>query len=318
MSGKCNVCKDPLPPDDFVKCTANNCKLHYECSGISEKTYRQMGSARRDSYKCRLCRDDTSASSDVQKKTEKTSAKTQITLDDLFVKMDNSEIAVKQSIKEVKESVCELQTSVSFCTDKIDDFIKELKQVNDKLKEVAEENKSLAEKNAKLEDKVCHLEQEVQEMQQYSRRFNIQLDGIPEMHNERAMDIVNKLATVVDEPIIINQDIQAAHRLPSNKSRRVPSFLIQFSNKQKRDAVYKKARKKDLVSLDFVSDVPETPVYCNDHLTPYYKKLLYETKQVKKEKKYEFVWVINGKILAKKDKNSTTLRIETFKDIEKM
>lgn len=315
MSLKCTACDDPLPKDDFVQCTIKKCKLHYECSGLTEKTYRQMGATRRETYRCRLCRED---NTEHKKPAAQSPTRKQITLEDLFLKIENMEFSVQKSVKDVKDEVFELQKSVSYSTDKIDDFIQELQAMNKKLSDITKENNLLQQKNKELEDKVQDLHQEVQEMQQYSRRFNIQLDGVPEVREEKAMDIVTKLATLIDEPIILNQDVQAAHRLPTNNTRRTPSFLIQFTNKQKRDAVIKKARQKKLVSTDFVSNAPQTLVFSNDHLTPYYKKLLYEARKAKVEKAYEFVWVNGGKIFVKKDKDSRAIRIESMKDIEKM
>lgn len=252
MSEKCTVCKDPLPADDFVRCSVNKCGLHYECSGVSEKTYRMMGPSRKNAYKCRICREDSGSGTDSSlKKSEKLSAKP-LTLEDIFNKIESSENRIKEKIKEVKDQVNDLEAAVQYCSDKVDDFSKELDEMNKKLNDVTEENLNLVKKNTELSKKVENLEKDMQEIQQYSRRFNIQLDGIPEVQNEKTMNIITKLATVIDEPIIINQDVQAAHRLPTNNTRRVPSFLIQFTNKQKRDAVFKKARGKKLVSTDFV------------------------------------------------------------------
>lgn len=328
MSDLCSVCKDKLPLDnDFVNCSFNGCKLHYECAGIKPSTYRTMSGVRRDSYKCRLCRNSaTSAGDSGSVVSSEGDADLQTnepkSLEGVFYKIDNLEKSFKVMFEKhttsLKNEVSELKLSVEFCTGKIDDFVQEMTALRLKVIEVEKENKSLSEKNSRLEIKVQQLEVEVQQMQQYSRGCNLQLDGVPEMEGERVLDIINKMAIALDETVVLNQDIQAAHRIPGKNNMRPRPIIVQFTNRMKRDAVLKKARAKKLKSTNFVSNVPETFVYVNEHLTPYYKKLLFEAKRIKKEKSYLYVWVRGSKIFAKKDVNSQVIRLESFRDLGKM
>lgn len=42
-------------------------------------------------------------------------------------------------------------------------------------------------------------------MLQYIRRYNLQIDGVPEMQNEKISDQVFKLLTAINEPTNINK-----------------------------------------------------------------------------------------------------------------
>lgn len=321
MSDRCAACSDVLRHEDCVKCTLNSCKLHYECSGISEKSWRTMGQQRRDTYKCRICRvgdSGSNASSDGDLSQAKPTAtgksnppKDSERFDRLFEQLSSMEKNSKKDLDELKESV-------NFTANKIDDFMTELAAMKTMVAEVEKENSKLAKKNAELENRVSELEIMMEGQQQYERRCNIQLDGVPEANNENVMNLVNTLAVAVDEPIILTSDIQAAHRIPSRNTNRPRPIIIQFTNRQKRDAVVRKAKAKKLKSTNFDSNAPETFVYVNDHLTPYYKSLLFEAKKLKAEKGYKHVWVRNSKIFVRKDDDEPVVRLDSLKDLAKL
>ncbi|KAL1448412.1 hypothetical protein WDU94_012393 [Cyamophila willieti] len=88
------------------------------------------------------------------------------------------------------------------------------------------------------------------------------------------------------------------------------TLVVQFKTVADRDLVLDKIKKGKLYAKmgDVVGDNTAT-IYFNEYLTPYYKKLYYEARKLKKEKKYAFLWIKSGKILLKKNENS---RIETL------
>lgn len=110
---------------------------------------------------------------------------------------------------------------------------------------------------------------------------------MPESNNENVLELVNKLAIAVDETIVLNTDVQAAHRIPAKNTNKPRPIVVQFSNRQKRDAVMKKARSKRPKSTDFINGVPMTNVYINEHLTPFYNKLFFEAKKIKMQNNYQ-------------------------------
>lgn len=292
-----------------------------------------MGQRKRDSYKCHLCRNaaDTSSQQSTDSETPELNTKsvsssdtTKYPFDMLFKRLSDMETgfktATENQTKVFQEKIDELTNTVQFCSDKFDEFAKEMSNFRNRVVEVEKVNKILEAKNTALETRVETLETALESMQQYDRRCNIQLDGVPQVRDEDVLRLVVLLAEAVDEQLDVNTDIQAAHRLPSRNTERPKPIVIQFTNRQKRDAVLMKAKTKGfrLKSTDFVRNVPETLVYANDHLTPYYKKLLYEAKKVKSDKHYEFLWVKNAKIFIRKDKNSNVLRLDSFKDLDKL
>lgn len=52
-------------------------------------------------------------------------------------------------------------------------------------------------------------------MEQYERRTNIQINNLPEIANEDMLKVVSEMGSKIGVPLVMNVDIQAAHRVPS-------------------------------------------------------------------------------------------------------
>ena len=107
-------------------------------------------------------------------------------------------------------------------------------------------------------------------------------------------------------------EVDVIHRLPRmDKDKRKPrNVVIQFKNRTARNKWLEK-RKHGVKVGNINNSGDMTPIYINEHLTPEMKNLLWRTKDTARQKMYEFVWVKDGKIFAKKDANSRRFFTET-------
>lgn len=325
----CASCNDQLPDDnDFVFCTLRGCKLHYQCAGVTEKTYRNMRRDRREKYVCVLCKnkDNASAKSSLGDLSTHSgdSVSNQagnISLDTLYRKICDFETKVTNDLKNVvtmsyfQNEIKGLQTSVDFFSGKIDDFIKELSEANSRINDLQKSNDTLVIKNRSLEKQVSDLGAQVEDLQQYSRNSNLQINGVPEIQNENVFNVVNKLAIRVDEPIVLTTDIQAVHRIGAKVGSRPRPIIVRFSNRQKKERVLDKCKKTQLQTTDFVDNVPPLSVFVNEHLTPYNKTLLFEAKKYKFAKKVQFVWVRGSKVYVRQSEEAEARRITKVADL---
>lgn len=78
------------------------------------------------------------------------------------------------------------------------------------------------------------------------------------------------------------------------------------------------AKRVHLNSQYFYPEEPDRPVYINEPLTRFFRKLLYETKKKAHEAGYKFCWYRNSKLHVRKDEYSDPVNIETFEDLEKI
>ncbi|KAL1447170.1 hypothetical protein WDU94_015563 [Cyamophila willieti] len=94
------------------------------------------------------------------------------------------------------------------------------------------------------------------------------------------------------------------------------TIVVEFKTQEVRNAVLTKIKEKRLYAqLGEVFPDNGSNVYINEALCPYYKKLLYEASKIKKDKKYAYLWVKDGKILLKKAENGKTMRLDCIDDL---
>ena len=103
---------------------------------------------------------------------------------------------------------------------------KEVRFLKTSLEEVKEDNDAMAEDLATAINKIDDLEQ-------YSRKHNLEFHGIPESSQENLAEQIIKLGNVLNVPIR-NNDIDICHRLPaSKKSNNKPRPIIRGTQREK-------------------------------------------------------------------------------------
>lgn len=322
----CSSCgEDLLGDNDVVKCSVSNCKLHYTCAGVAEKSWKQMGNVRRETYCCILCRNLKKDSGSVSEFSSVFDAKEGLSklpenfFENLEKKVENIvQRAVEKKLKMFNDTILDFQKSVDYCSSSVDDFVEKIKIMDKKCEEVVKNHLKLVEANQKLENEVTGLKTQLEELLQYGRNVNVQIEGVPEVRTENVIDLVCKLATAINEPVVPARDIQAAHRLPSKNKNKPRPIVVQFSNRFKRDSFLKKAKKEKAKSTVLVPSAPERKLFVNDHLTPYYKKLFFDAKTLKQQKGFKFLWVMNSKIFLKKDESCNAEKVSSERDLEKL
>ena len=123
------------------------------------------------------------------------------------------------------------------------------------------------------------------ELEQYTRRENVKIHGLPETDNDDTIQQVVQLAQKAGVDIDAN-DISVAHRLPGNRHTNKPRTIIaRFVRRVKRtDLMRKKANLRNV-------DGPR--VFITDDLTKMRGRLLWELKQ---DGDIERAYSIDGKI----------------------
>ena len=108
-------------------------------------------------------------------------------------------------------------------------------------------------------------------MEQYTRKFNLEIIGIPENSECSAEQAIINLATAL-EVDIDSDDIDIAHRMNVKKKDPRP-IIVRFSSYKAKQSLYK--AKKKLRNTDLSSTFgPETgSVYINENLTLKRRKL---------------------------------------------
>jgi hypothetical protein len=320
---ECGICKDPLPADSncFAKCSSCETQLHFECADIQESTWIRLGEKRRgrEEWKCKAC-----------SSRGKSAKPKEVSVQELISKMQNEIISkmektIKQQFSEFesrnKNQLDEFKTSLEFFSNKIDDYEESVNDFKKVVRTVETSNKQLMTENAILKKDLNNCKTELELLQQYNRNRNVQVDGVPEVDGEQMRSVVEIIAKTIGESIDFENDVQAVHRVPTKRNTGPKPIVLQFTNRQKRDAFLKKSKlalkQRGIKSTDFARDVPVTNVYVNEHLTPYFKNLLFHAKKLR-ETGFKYVWVSEGKIFVKKTENDSKIRISSTDDLVKL
>ena len=122
---------------------------------------------------------------------------------------------------------------------KLNDTISQLHSTNEKISDLT----VVKNVNAKLEERIISLEKSQAKSEQYSRRNNIELSGIP---NDIPEDNLEKVVIGIchDSDVEIEpKDIDGCHRLPASRYSRDSNkrVIVKFMNRKHLEAIFKKS-----------------------------------------------------------------------------
>ena len=209
----------------------------------------------------------------------------------------------------------ELLKSVSHRIDILESKLFDKEQENDALKKKIEDlettqtnaQTSINEKMNDLETVNMQLKLENNSLEQYGRRNNIRVVGIPEQENESAEQTAQTVAETLNAKLpntnLKRYDIDIAHRLGKKRDGKPRTVIMKFVSRMTRDNVFK--NRKNLKGSN---------IFINEDLTRINQNIL-TCVRVKMTDEVESAWSSNGRIFYKhKDK---TMHEVKSKDYEK-
>ncbi len=130
----------------------------------------------------------------------------------------------------------------------------------------------------------------LENLEQYSRRNNLLISGIPLKQNEKVKELVKNLVSKMQVPIK-DLDIVAAHHLPTKSS--APPTIVKFTNRDTKTKMIKASRKMKLNGGEF-NYSPALPIYCGEQLMQYTQILLTTAQKLRQEGYIKYVWLGRG------------------------
>nr|XP_022911404.1 uncharacterized protein LOC111422435 [Onthophagus taurus] len=205
----------------------------------------------------------------------------------------------------------ELVESVQFCSQRVTDFEATVKRFQDQLKIIDKLNAE----NMSLRKQVDDLSGRVGDLEQYSRRNNLELQGVPEKDNEDLLMVLKTMGDFIGVPVS-STDVDAAHRVPhgpgnqnQNRGTNPKGIVVRFCSRLTRDNFLAAAKLKKRsgppgsppgLSIDGVSEC----CFINEHLTPANKFLLSNVRKAAREKGYKFVWTRDCRVYVRKNETA--------------
>ena len=249
-----------------------------------------------------------------QKSAQETTT-TEVSLSDLMVKLTT----MGSDLAEVKSGHREIINSINFLSSKFD-------EINDKMDKLEQSNNELKKENTDLRVRVSKLESDVQNLEQYSRRQNLEIIGIPESQNENVGSITLKVLQHIDASVSAD-DVDVTHRLgsktpndpnlpqPQPKSRPI---IVRFTARRVRDKIYDQRMSLKTFKTKDLGFKGDGNIFVNENLLPSTKQLLAKANLARKAKAYRYLWTSNGRLLVRKNADSPALLIACEADIAKI
>lgn len=331
----CADCSDHIPDDGrFMGC--KECKktfhLGSSCSGISESTFISMGATKRDVWKCRHCRQgksrsaapDSSATDELEALQSQVGAINQkldslsslrLDLNSLLplpAKIDQL-LGLTQTVDKLQSSVSEIQNSIAFMSSKYDEFLVRIEASEKEIKQSNSEVLSLTLKVQEQETEIRALKAEMNKQEQYSRRPNLEIHGLPATRDENLRAFAANLATKLSIKDFDSSDILAIHRLPSKRDK-IPVILVKFASVSVKETwMSSRHELKNLCKSD-----KDPRLFFNDNLTAANRELFWLARKKRKEKNYKYVWTKDGNVFAKKEEGASLIRVNHVNDLVRL
>lgn len=220
-----------------------------------------------------------------------------------------------RAIPGLKKQLDSIKHSMSLLSDKYDSLLEEHEKSKVKISKLEKTVEAINNKCTHMEKCNSALEQRLHEYEQSTRKHNVEIVGVEQMPNEDVKLIIENIAKEID---VSTKDVEWVRRSqPRKQQSKSPSIIVGFktSGTETRDMWLSNRRKLADITSDKITDgTSKNKLFINEDLTKTTKELLWNTKKQLKSI-YKYIWVINGKILVKKNDGDKSIWIRSDSDI---
>lgn len=248
---------------------------------------------------------------------------------DLDVKEIRSDINViknqisslKTDIDKLNEEHSNFKMELSSIVNSIDYHSKEqndLKSSVNTIKRDLTQLKKTEQELAECKNQLKEITEEYQVQQQRDRLNNLEISGIPESQNENVSQHLHRICQVLGIALC-DDDIIHIHRVPTRVSNNPKLIIVKFKSQLIKDSIISATRKKKgLTTTEIGIKGDNRRVYVNEHLTPYYKALYRKARELAAASSFQFVWIRNCKIFARRNDTSPSFFLKNQADLAKL
>ena len=215
-------------------------------------------------------------------------------------------------------------------TVKVEEFQKKLadqeRRHQSDIKELLERLNILERDNIEISKELEETSKVAHTSDQYIRRNNIELTGIPHELDDNLEDVcINLINSIIKEPgrpvadtydDIGTYDIEGCHRLRSTDRDGTKTTIVRFTNRKVVESIMENRKKIKELKMDDLGD-SVSKIYVNDNLSQYNNRLAAKCRRLKKKREIKDTWTTSGIVRIKLNDNS--IKVITHKnDLDKL
>lgn len=231
------------------------------------------------------------------------------------IKLTITEV-ISTEIQPLKAEVAAFKESLTFLNQQYDTLNKRIDNIEADLKTMDASRTEVGNMKSCLDK----LDADINNKEQWSRRSNIEIYGIPEKKGENLIKILETIAGKIDFPLNTATDLDFITRVApkSDNKGKIKPVVLRFLARYKKDDFLASAKKLKLCANDIGFPNNMSKIYFNEHLTRMNKQLLQLAKVKAKELNFKYVWVKNCSIFMRRSDNSPVVHIEKPVDLNKL
>lgn len=333
----CNACGEPMPSDgDGVACSVCQDVLHFECSTLKASSWRTMGPTRRATWRCAKCYmaskgkktggSDPTGGSDLEDDNDSEPEAVPVDMQQMMDMMGKRLGVMEEKMEKMftaadskaTKKFEEFITSLNYYGEKVDDATNTVKSMEQKLIMMEKRIEKSENENKELKTRLRNMEKQLNELGQKEFSSKIEISGIKDSSINQD-EVVKKILQKIDDSGVIQfRAHKTVFKVGEEKTEKT-SILVAFQSNEIRNKVLSQIKEKKIYQkLEGILPNAGESVFINEALSPYYKKLLFEASRVKKDKKFAYLWVKDGRLLLKKTEQGNILRLECMDDLGKL
>lgn len=219
-------------------------------------------------------------------------------------------------IRQFREDSRAMKVSIDSTHEKIDEVKGMITAQQVDIDKCKNEIEDLRGENAYLHRELSQVKQELCDVQQYSRRNAVDIQGVPETKSENVFEVVKKIASVLRFELKPDM-VDAVHRLAGGVSTSRPrGIILKFVRRGDCDELLRLAKVKRGFSASELGITSDNKIYINPSLSKTNRELLYWAKSAAREGQVRFAWFSNGKVLIRKRDGQPAIHITSRSQLQ--
>ena len=167
----------------------------------------------------------------------------------------------------------------------------------------------------------------IDDLLKYSFQYNVKIIGFPEQDEHESAETTTQLCFKLFHAIraegVTKNDIEIAHRVNSRRSdshypRPIVCKFIRRLAKEEVMAHRNETSNLNPDDLDLSADFHTENIRIHEHLITRLQPLLREADKLKSTHQFQYVWVKNSEILARKSSSSQVFKIKRMADLDNL
>lgn len=351
----CNKCSKDVAAKDKLSCAKCREQFHYACTNILKMNYQKMKSQQLAQWLCAACKvNDLSSNrsrsstpvspskavqpTDITPNGSKMNSKPAATplqeislsqdhisnkilsaiegLRDDFKKQRDDLTQIKIEIKDFKAQLGHMKDSVEDCRSRISSVEDRVQLHDNKLEKMDHYEHEMA----LVQSEINRLKSQYNKREQWDRLNNLEIINVPEVAEENNTDTIIKIAKLAGVNLT-SADIEFSSRITpkSTVPGRPKTIVAKLRCRLNKDRILSGIRRKGIITTaDLGMPCARVNLYVNEHLSPYYKNLFMKARELCKQHNWQFLWVRQGRIRARRMEKAPVLSISTEIDLKKI